>query len=93
MQASPKANDDDCFEEDGVRFLKKGSIIDHPDAYKLVHGGFAEAADDECREKVATMSPRSQGTLKKIHDRIIQEQRDFIDELEDEEDEDELEDE
>ena len=33
-------------DEDGA---KKGTIIDHPDAYKLVKLGVAEPADDECR--------------------------------------------
>lgn len=28
-----------------------GTVIDHPDAYKLVRLGVAEPADDECRER------------------------------------------
>lgn len=40
-------------DEDGA---KKGTIIDHPDAWKLVRLGVAEPADVECRKK-AGMTP------------------------------------
>ncbi len=45
-------------EEDGGAqgILPRGTIIDHPDAYKLVLHGVAEPADDECRTK-AGMTP------------------------------------
>lgn len=40
-------------DEDGA---KKGAIIDHPNAYKLVKLGVAEPADEECRT-AAGMTP------------------------------------
>lgn len=45
-------------EEDGGAKgkLPAGTVIDHPDAYKLVLHGVAEPFDDECRKK-AGLSP------------------------------------
>ncbi len=94
MEAGPTAPDEICFTENGRRMIKEGTVIEHPDAYKLAHGGHAECADKECEDRVASMNPDQRGALRKVHDRIMKEQLDFIDELEDEdEDEDELEDE
>lgn len=36
-----------------VRFYRKGAVIEHPDAYKLVRQGVAESADAECELKTA----------------------------------------
>lgn len=33
------------------RLLKKGTVLDLPDAYKLVQNGIAIPADEECRKK------------------------------------------
>ena len=95
MEAGPSAPDDICIFEDGKRFLEAGTVLDHPDAYRLVHAGHAEAVDDECREKAATMNMTTKGLLRKVHNRIMNEMEDFQDELKDLEEleaEDELDD-
>lgn len=90
MQAGPTAPDELCIVEDGIRFLPVGTELDHPGAYRLVHGGHAEATDDECRAKVKTLNKNDAGLLRQIHKRIIDEQADFIEEIADEyDDEDE----
>jgi len=89
MEAGPSAPDDICFEEDGRRLIKAGTIIEHKDAYKLAHGGHAEPADKECEDRVTAMNQTQRGALKKVHDRIMEEQREFQDELEAEIEDDE----
>jgi len=32
-------------------FIPAGTVIDHPDCWKLVRNGHAEPADDECKQK------------------------------------------
>ena len=77
MVAGPSAPDDICVVEDGKRFLKAETILDNPDAYKLVHGGHAESVDDECREKVKTMNQSTRGLMREIHARITGEMEEF----------------
>lgn len=85
MQAGPSAPDEICVFEDGKRFLKAETVLDHPDAYKLVHGGHAESADDECREKVKTMNQSTRGLMREIHERITGEMEEFQASLQEEE--------
>jgi hypothetical protein len=87
MVAGPSAPDDICVVEDGKRFLKAETILDHPDAYKLVHGGHAESVDDECREKVKTMSQTTRGLMREIHARITNEFDEFQASLQEESEE------
>ena len=83
MKAGPSASDSSCvIDESGVRIVKAGSEIDHPQSAILSHGGHAECLDDECREAVAKMDPKTSQTLKKVHDKIRHEREEFIDELE-----------
>jgi len=35
------------------RIVKEGTVIDHPDAYRLCMMGVAKPADDECLERLA----------------------------------------
>lgn len=85
VEASPEAPDSICFEENGKRFVKEGAEHEHPDAYKLVHAGFAECVDEECKTKLAELDTSNQGVLREVHNRIIAEQQEFLDELEAEE--------
>ncbi len=90
MEAGPTAADDICVIEDGTRFIPAGTEIEHPQAYMLAHAGHAECVDDECREKVKEMDPAQQGAMRQVHTRIMEEMREFEDEIEeDEEDDDE----
>ena len=93
MEAGPTAPDELCeittIRGKQSRVLRAGTEIDHPDCYKLVHGGFAEAADDECRERVAQMNETQEGALRKVHERLMREQEDFQDELTAEQEDDE----
>jgi hypothetical protein len=77
MLAGPSAPDEICVVEDGIRILKAETVLDNPDAYKLVHGGHAESVDDECREKVKTMSQTTRGLMREIHARITGEMEEF----------------
>lgn len=75
-QAAPSAEkhvDPECIitDVDGRRFLPEGTIIDHPDAFRLVHGGFAEAADDECQKAADALLPKSRGALRRNHDKLM----------------------
>jgi len=77
LEAGPSAPDDICIVEDGIRFIPEGTEIEHPQAYMLAHGGHAEASDDECRERVGKMDSSKKGLLRKVHKRILDEQKDF----------------
>lgn len=90
MEAGPTAPDSICFVENGSRFIKEGAELEHADAYKLVHAGHAECVDEECKTKLAELNPDQQGVMRQVHQRIMSEQQEFLDELEadDEEDED-----
>jgi hypothetical protein len=35
----------------GNKLLPKGTVIDHPDCWKLVRNGHAASADDDCKNK------------------------------------------
>lgn len=51
-QGAPKALLDQCVERperSGRWFGPAGTLVDHPDCWRLVLMGVAEAADDECR--------------------------------------------
>lgn len=61
MYKNPEYNAAKHFKalQDGVEYAERqwvkkpaGFVVTHPDAYKLVQMGIAEAADDECREKL-----------------------------------------
>lgn len=58
------------------RVCKPGTILEHLDAYKLVIGGFAEAADEECQKAVEAFknrAPNSVGLLRKVHESVMDE--------------------
>lgn len=84
MEAGPTAPDEHPgLTKDGdKRFWKVGAEIDHPDAYKLVHGGICEAIDDECRERAARMNQTQSGKLREVHERIQEEFSEFQAEIE-----------
>lgn len=47
--ATSRANDCDVTTDaDGKRWLKEGTVIERPDAFKLVGCGVAVPADEEC---------------------------------------------
>ena len=87
MSAGPSAPDDLCeVMDDGARILRAGTVINHLDAWKLVHGGFAEADDEECTARVKAASPKKSGVLRAVHERVMQEQAEFLDDLDTEQD-------
>lgn len=51
--------------------LPAGTVIDHPDAFKLVQAGMAEPADDEC-EAAHGMTPRQIKAAQKYQDVVAQ---------------------
>ena len=85
MPAGPTAPDDICIVENGRRFVSAGTEIEHRDAWRLVHGGHAEAVDEECREKVDSLNVGDRGILRQVHKRIMDEFHDFQEDLEAEE--------
>lgn len=38
--------------DDGVNVQPKGTILDHPKAFRVVMNGMAEPADDECQAEL-----------------------------------------
>ena len=91
MECGPTAPDEHpgIVEEGGKRFWTVGAEVEHPQCFKLVHGGFCEAVDDECRDRVALMDQTTVGKLREINERIKAEQKEFQAEMEAEEWEDE----
>jgi hypothetical protein len=87
MEAGPTAPDDICTVEDGRRIIEAGTVIESPAAWRLVHGGFAEPADKECEERLASVNQSQAGKLRQVHERIMREHAEFLEELEAEEDE------
>ena len=87
MEAGPTAPDDICTVEDGRRIVEAGTVIESPSAWRLVHGGFAEPADDECHSRLKSVNQSQAGKLRAVHERIMREREEFIEELEAEEDE------
>lgn len=81
VPASPKADPALVIEENGIKYIPEGTIIDHPDAFRLVHGGHAEAADDECAAAAAELNPKSKGLMRKAHDQLMQQHKDAQEEL------------
>ena len=73
MPAGPTAPDSMCHIELGRRFLMAGTIIDHPDCWRLVHGGIAEAEDAECKAKIAGLDQTNAGVMRRVHNRIMKE--------------------
>ena len=58
------------------RICNPGTVLEHPDAYKLVIGGFAEAADEECEKAVEAFknrAPNSIGLLRQVHESVMDE--------------------
>jgi len=88
LEAAPSMPDRFCKSEDGKRFIVAGTIFEGPEAFKLVHHGYAEAADDECEEMASRQNPNEKGLHAQVHQRIMAEQRDFLDELEFDDDDD-----
>lgn len=67
---------------DGRRWIVAGTEYDWPDSWTLVNGGFAEAADDECRKKCEENPPTpKQAQHRDYHERVIREQKEFRDDL------------
>ena len=80
MKAGRHAPEDICVTEGGVRYVPAGATIDNKDAYLLVHGGHAEALDDECQEAADRKdreSPDQKGVLREVYDMMINEQEEF----------------
>ena len=80
--------------EDGIPYKSEGTIIDHPQAYRLVHGGLATPEDDECRECAEAMDaerPKLIGKLAAAHNRYLEENQAAMDEAMDAEFEAQLE--
>lgn len=68
---------------DGRRWIPAGTEYDWPGAWTLVNGGFAEAADDECREKIKQNPPSPmEASHRQYHERIIREQQEYKEDLE-----------
>ena len=61
---------------DGIRYLTTGYVFEHPQAWKLVHGGIAEPVDDECAERAKRGNPKTAGWMAGAPVRIMQEFRD-----------------
>ena len=67
---------------DGRPWLPAGTEDDWPDAWTLVNGGFAEAADDECRKMCEENPPTpTQSQHRAYHERIMREQQEFREDL------------
>jgi len=88
VQAGLDANPDDVIIDGNRRCLPAGTEIEDPNCYLLVHGGFAEAVDEECRERVAQEPQESRGLLREVDQRVRDEQAEFEYELQQEEEED-----
>jgi len=74
-----------------VKYVPAGTIIDHPDAFKLVFGGLAEAADEECQKAADRWKPKGNmkpGALRESHERIMAEHAEQVQAMIDDEDED-----
>jgi hypothetical protein len=80
LEAAPSADPAIVVIENGRRFVLAGTVIDHPDAWKLVFGGFAAAEDDECKARVEKTPAEARGLQREVHDRIIAEQAEFVEE-------------
>jgi hypothetical protein len=50
-----------------LRFWKVGTILDTPDAFRLVRNGDAEAADSECEARVGVRTPEQ--IARTLHER------------------------
>ena len=77
LKAGPHATAEQVVVEDGERYLKLGTILEGPDCWMLVYGGFAESMDDECRDKVASMNPKGQGLHRQAVQRMQEDLADF----------------
>lgn len=95
LRAASSAPDDQVVVEKGIRYYPEGTVIDHPDAYRLVVGGHADPVDDACREKAdafAAANPELVGEMARKHNAVMQKWRaaheEEIERLEEEEDED-----
>lgn len=84
LDAAPTADPAIVTEENGRRFVTAGTVIDHPDAWKLVFGGFATAEDDECKARVDKTPKEARGLQREVHDRLIAEQAEFLEEIKEE---------
>lgn len=93
LRAASSAPDEICVVEDGIRYVPEGAVIDNPNAHLLVHGGHAEAADEECEEAVKKLDPSLKGEMRRKHDAIMrihrEAQEELIDQLMEEEEEEE----
>ena len=93
LGAGPTCPDElTTVDDHGTRWCEPGTVLDHPDAWRLVHGGHAVAADDECRDRVALCSEDTAGLLRRVHDGVtaaretyVEERRELRESLEEEE--------
>lgn len=89
LMATSSADPSIVVVENGVRYVPAGSVVEHADAYRLVHGGLAEAADQECIDRVDGMDERTKGALRIAHEKYMDALLEARDELvQDEDDED-----
>ena len=86
LPATSQANPSNVVLEDGKRFILAGTVIEHPDAAQLVYRGFAESVDEECKLAVAKFPQESLGIARQVHDRIMREQLEEQQLLEEDED-------
>ncbi len=89
LEAGPTAPDEIVTFDGGKRFIMAGTVIEHPDCWKLCRGGFAAAADDQCEERMKAVPNSQLGIARAVHDRILRERDEFIAEMEAEELDDE----
>lgn len=89
LDAGGEAPDEIVTTDNGKRFVVAGTVLEHPDAWKLCRGGFAEPADDECAEKMRRVPNSQLGIARAVHERIMRERDEFIADMEAEEIDDE----
>ena len=76
LPAGPGVPDERCTIEGRRRYLESGAVIEDPQVCELVHRGFAEPADEECRLAAVALAERSPETVgfgRREHDRIMRE--------------------
>jgi len=64
--------------EDGVRVIEAGTVIEHPEAFWQVLMGNATAADDECRERVASKTKPQLQAARQAMDELLELEADSL---------------
>ena len=72
-------------QRNGRPWIPAGTEYDWSDGWRLVNGGFAECVDEECRTKCEENPPTPQQSRhREYHERVIREQREFLEDCADE---------